>query len=83
MPGIILKRCHDNASKIETISVEILNQKRDLGIYFEENVYSTIEIMPIKDNNGFGTYIRLIGIEDNREKLYALINNFSTVEIKY
>jgi hypothetical protein len=77
-----VKRYHDDSSKIETMSVEILGQKNDLGIYFEENVYSTIGIIPIKNNNSFGTYIRIIGKTDNVKELYELINYFSTIEIK-
>jgi hypothetical protein len=80
-PGTI-ELYHDNNNKIETISVEILNQKIDLGIYFERNIYSTIAIISIKNDNGFETYVRIIGIENTIEELYELINSFSTLRIK-
>jgi hypothetical protein len=77
-----VEQYHDDSSKIDAVSVEILGQKRDLGIYFEEEVYSTIDIISIKNDDGFETYVRIIGIEDTVEKLYELINKFSTLEIK-
>jgi hypothetical protein len=80
-PGTV-ESYYDNNNKIETVFVEILNQIRDLGIYFERNVYSTISIIPIKNNDGFETYIRIIGFEDNKEKIYELIKSFSTLKIK-
>jgi hypothetical protein len=73
---------YDNDNKIETMSVEILSQRIDLGIYFEKNLYSTIAIIPIKNDNGFETYVRIIGIETIMERLYELINSFSTLVIK-
>jgi hypothetical protein len=80
-PGTI-ELYHDNDNKIETASVEIISQRTDLGIYFERNLYSTIAIIPIKNNNGFETYVRIIGIENTMEKLYKLINSFPTLAIK-
>jgi hypothetical protein len=73
---------HDNNNKIETVSLEIINQKTDMGIYFERNVYSTIAIIPIKNNNDFVTYVRIIGIENTIEKLHELINKLSMIKIK-
>jgi hypothetical protein len=80
-PGTV-ELFYDHDSKIETVSVEILDQKRDLGIYREKNAYATIAILPIKDNGGFETYTRIIGIENTMDKLYELINSFSTLTIQ-
>jgi hypothetical protein len=68
---------HD--SKIETVFIEILNRTIELGIYFEKDLYSTIAIIPIKNNDGFETYLRIIGIEKTRGELQELINSFSTL----
>jgi hypothetical protein len=80
-PGTV-ELYYDNNNKIETRAVEILNQRIELGIYFEKNLYSTIAIIPIKNDNGFEAYVRIIGIENIKKKLYELINCFSTIVIK-
>jgi hypothetical protein len=80
-PGTI-ELYYDNDNKIETVSVELISQRTDLGIYFERNLYSTIAIIPIKNNNGLETYIRIIGKENTRGKLYKLINSFPSLAIK-
>jgi hypothetical protein len=79
-PGTV-ELFYGNDKKIQTVSIEILDQRRDLGIYLEKNVYATIAIFPIKNDNGLETYIRIIGMENTMEKLYDLINRFSTLII--
>jgi hypothetical protein len=78
-PGNIEKYYNN---KIETISTNVLNQERNLGIYFEKNVYSTIIIVPLNNEIGHERYIRIIGIANTKEELYKLINVFSTLIIK-
>jgi hypothetical protein len=77
-PGTV-EQYYDDSSKTETRTVEILDGKRDLGIYFEKNEYSTIAILPLKNSDGFESYVRIIGIEESAEKLYGLMDSFSTL----
>jgi hypothetical protein len=69
-------------NKIETFSTNILEEEVDIGIYFEKETYSTIAIIPLDGKGMPGMFVRIIGIEPNKEELYKLINSFSTLTLK-
>jgi hypothetical protein len=69
-------------NKVETFSTNIFEEEINIGIYFENETYSTIAIIPLDDKGMPGRYIRIIGIEPGKEELYKLINSFSTIKLK-
>jgi hypothetical protein len=70
------------ANKVETFPANILGEEVDIGIYFENETYSAIAIIPLDGEGMPGRYIRIIGTEPGKEELYKLINSFSTIKLK-